>query len=275
MESTAQQLGLVDMTNDEYHAAPGTSSSHIKDVIDQSLLHYWYNHVRQDREPVQTEAFNFGTATHTAILEPDLLESTIVKAPAFNLRTKEGKTLRDDFAAEHAGKIVLVPEEYVAVLTIRDRVHTHPVAAGLLTGGRAEQSFFATDPETGELIKCRPDYLQSSGFAMIDVKSTKNAAPASFAKDCANYHYDISVPWYFDVLKALYGETPRHFVFLAVEKQPPYALGLYFAQPADIERARVAARRNFLRIIEARRANHWPDYGTSVEPLVMPGWVKR
>lgn len=263
------------MTNDEYHAARGTSSSHIKDVIEQSLLHYWYNHERPDREPVEKKAFDFGTATHTAVLEPDLLSQVIVEAPAFNLRTKEGKTLRDEFAAEHAGKIVLVPEEFEAVHKIRDRVHSHPVAAGLLTGGRAEQSFFATDPETGELIKCRPDYLHANGFAMIDVKSTKNAAPAAFGKDCANYHYDISVPWYFDVLHALYGATPDHFIFLAIEKEPPYAIGIYYAQPHDIERARTAARRNFLRIVDARRKNHWPDYAESVEPLVLPAWLKR
>lgn len=276
METTAQQLGLVQMTNDEYHSARGYSSSHIKTVIDQSLLHFWHEYENPDREPEEPkDDFDVGTAIHTAVLEPDLLESTIVKAPPFNLRTKEGKTLRAEFAEEHKGKVILVPDQYDAVLKVRDRVQFHPVASGLLTGGRSEQSFFTIDPETGELIKCRPDYLQASGFAMIDVKSTKDASPRAFAKDCANYHYDISVPWYFDVLKELYGETPQHFIFLAVEKEPPYAIGLYFQQPEDIQRARIAARYHFMRIVEAKRTNHWPDYGHDVQPLIMPVWAKR
>jgi exodeoxyribonuclease VIII len=267
--------GLVNMTNDEYHAAIGYSSSHIKDAIDLSLLHFWHMHENPNREPEEKDAYNFGQATHTAVLEPDLLTSTVVKAPPFNLRTKDGRAERDNFAEENAGKIILLPDEYESVLKIRDRVHAHPVVSGLLTGGKAEQSFFAIDNETGELIKCRPDYLHDNGFAMIDVKTTKNAAPSAFAKDAANYHYHVSPPWYFDVLETLYGETPEHFIFLALEKEPPYAMGLYFAQPADMERGRALARRQFLRIIEAKRANRWPDYAEEVLPLELPAWAKR
>ena len=83
------------------------------------------------------------------------------------------------------------------------------------------------------------------------------------------------MPWYFDVLDTLYGETPQHWVWLAVEKDPPYAIGIYFAQEHDIERARICARRHFLRLVEAKRNNYWPDYGATVEPLIMPAWAKR
>lgn len=269
-------IGLVQMSNDDYHAAPGYSSSHIKDAMGRSLLHFWYDHVRPDREPEEPKKhLDFGTATHTAILEPDLLDQACVESPSFNLKSPAGRAERDKFAEENAGRIVLTPDEFKAVLAIRDRVHTHPVVSGLLTGGKAEQSFFAIDPETGELVKCRPDYLQENGFAMIDVKSTKDAGPEAFGKDGGNYKYDISVPWYFDVLDYLYGEVPQHFIFLAIEKEPPYAMGLYYAKPKDIERARESARRNFARIINAKRTNHWPDYAEEVLPLDLPGWVKR
>lgn len=269
-------IGLVQMSNDDYHAAPGTSSSQIKEVIDKSLLHFWHNHINPDREPEERKKhFDFGTAAHAAILEPDLLDQVCAVSPPFNLRSPTGRAERDKFAEENPNKAILLPDEYQAVLTIRDRVHKHPVMSGLLTGGKAEQSFFAIDPETGELIKCRPDYLHDNGFAMIDVKTTRDAAPGAFGRDSANFAYDISVPWYFDVLDALYGEVPQHFIFLAIEPEPPYAGGLYFAQPHDIERARVAARRHFLRIVNARRTDYWPDYAEEVMPLVLPGWVRR
>lgn len=269
-------IGLVQMSNDAYHAAPGTSSSQIKAVMEKSLLHYWHRYINPDREPEEhKQEFDFGTAAHAAILEPDRLGEICIEMPSFNLRSPAGRAERDKFLEENPGKAALTADEMQAVRAIRDRVHTHPVASGLFTGGKAEQSFFATDPETGELIKCRPDYLHENGFAMIDVKTTRNAAPVEFAKDCANFGYDISVPWYLDVLDALYGEMPQHFIFVALEKEPPYAIGIYFAQPHDIQRARVAARRNFLRIVNAKRTNYWPDYAEEVRPLEMPGWVKR
>lgn len=269
-QPTIQQLGLVEMTSDEYHSAPGYSSSLIKDAMYQSLLHWWHAHVNPEREAVEKKEFDIGTATHTAILEPDLLDQQVIVSPPFNLRSSTARAERAKFVEENPGKIILLPDELEAVKKIRDRVHGHPVARGLLSGGKAEQSFFATDPETGELIKCRPDYLQASGFAMIDLKSTKNAAPGPFYWDSKKYHYDISVPWYFDVLDNLYGEVPQHWIWLAVEKEPPYAIGIYYALPEQIERARVQARETFMQILAAKRTNYWPDYGDIVRPLERP-----
>ena len=275
MEQHEQVYGQFDISSDDYHAAAGWSSTQIKDAIDASLLHWWHQYINPEREPEEAKHFDIGTATHTAILEPDRLSETVIKSPPYNLRSSTARAERDQFIAENPGKVVLLPEEYETVLRIRDRVHSHPIARGLLAGGRAELSYFGCDPETGETIKCRPDYMHDNGFAIIDLKSTKNAAPAAFAKDAANMHYDISVPWYLDVLDNLYGETPQHFIWLAVEKEPPYAIGIYYAQPADIDRARECARRNFMRLVNAKRTNQWPDYASEVLPLEMPGWVKR
>jgi PDDEXK-like domain of unknown function (DUF3799) len=275
-EAAEQLIGHVEISNDDYHAGPGISKSHLDVIAEKSPLHYWFKYLNPDREIEEpTDAMELGTAIHAAILEPDLFTSNFVVSPAFNMRTKDGKQMFADFRNENPGKQILTPDDFKVCLAIRDRVHTNPVAAGLLTGGKSEQSFFAKDPETGELIKCRFDYLQDGAGMALDVKSTRDASKRAFAKDAANLRYDIAVAWYFDVMKALYGEAPRHWVWLAVEKTPPYAVGIYFAKPDDIERARDEARRNFMTIVNCRQANYWPDYAESVEPLDMPGWLKR
>ena len=276
--TTHTPLGLVSMTNDQYHAAPGDSSTRIKALMETSLLHYWHQYERPDREPEEpSDDLIFGNATHCAVLEPDLFPATYVKSQPFNLRTNAGKAMAQEFAAECAAKnqIALLPDAYQACLAIRDRVHTHPLIKGLFTGGKAEQSFFAVDPETGELIKCRPDYLHDTGWALLDLKTTKDAHPRAFAKDVANLGYDISVPWYFDVLSTLYGEAPQNFIWVAVEKKPPFAMSVTFAKPEDIARARVTARHHYRRLIEARRTNVWSDYAVEVLPLDMPRWADR
>jgi hypothetical protein len=268
--------GKVDLTNDEYHASPGVSKSHLDVIAEQSPLHYWHRYINPNREPEEpSDALKLGTAIHSAILEPDLFTSAYVESPAYNMRTKEGKQLFADFVADNPGKSILSPDDMVTCLAIRDRIHTNPAIVGLLSGGRSEQSFYANDPETGELVKCRFDYLHDDMGMAIDVKSTRDASKTSFGKDVANLRYDIAPAWYFDVIKALYGESPKHWVWLCFEKTPPYAAGIYFAKPEDIERARVAARADFMKIVTCRYDDYWPDYAVSVEPLDMPAWVKR
>lgn len=271
---TTHQLGLVEMTNDEYHAGPGVSKSHL-DKINQSPLHYWHAYLNPDRvRAAPTPSMVLGTAIHTAVLEPDLLPAQFVRGEKFDRRTTAGKAAAAAFELEHAGKTVLEPDSYDAVLAVRDAVHRHPLAAGLLRGGQAEQSFFALDQETGELVKCRVDYFNPEAGMIVDLKSTGDASPAGFARSVANYRYHVQQPWYQDILKSLYGEAPPYWAFLAVETTPPYAIGVYFLEADDVALGRREARRDLRHIARCRAANHWPDYGTEAQELELPGWAR-
>lgn len=268
-------IGLVECTNDQYHRGPGISKSHLDSISGKSAKHYWQKYINPDRErTAPTPAMIIGSAIHSIILEPDLFPNEYVANPGIERRSNAGKAEYAAFEAEHKGKIILSDEDFQTCLAIRDAVHAHPLAAGLLTRGKAEQSFYAIDQETGELIKCRTDYLHDSGAMIVDVKSTEDASPDGFAKSAANFRYPVQTAWYHDVMDSAFGEHPEHWVFMAVEKKPPYAIGLYFAQREDVARARLAARRDFMRIVEARRADHWPDYGTEALPLALPAWWK-
>lgn len=276
MEQTTKKLGLVIETNDEYHShTESISKSHLDAIASGSPKHYWHRYVNPDRERQEpTAAMIMGTAVHTAVLEPDLFPSEVIESPGFDRRTKVGKAEYEAFQAAHKGRIVLAPEDYAKCLAIRDAVHMHQVAGGLLQGGQAEQSFYAIDAETGELIKCRTDYMHNSGAMIVDLKTTDDASPAGFGKSAANFRYPIQTAWYNGVLDAAFGEHPENWVFLAVEKNPPYAVGIYFMEPDMVARAEIAARRDFLRIVEHRRSGEWPDYGVTSMPLALPGWSK-
>src|SRR5690606_25250598 len=143
--------GLVSMTNDEYHAAPGISNSHLTD-ISRTPAYYYAKRLDPNREPEEvTEAKLIGTATHAAILEPDLFESRFVAAPeGIDRRTKADKEAYEAYKAEALGKVILPAKGYKKCLAMRDAVYRHPVAKKFLSHGQSEQTFFATDPETGE-----------------------------------------------------------------------------------------------------------------------------
>ena len=269
-------LGLVEFTNDQYHSGPGVSKSHLDAIAGASPLHYWAKYIDPNRERAEpTAAMIMGSAVHSAVLEPDLFPTEYVQAPTgINKRTNAGKEEYAAFERANANKTVLDPEDYATCLAVRDAVYRHPVASGLLTGGKAEQSFYAIDAETGELIKCRTDYMHDSGAMIVDLKTTEDASPDGFGKSAANFRYPIQTAWYNGVLDGCFGEHPDNWVFMALEKKPPFAIGIYFMEPDQVARAQIAARRDFMRIVEAKRANHWPDYGAVPLPLALPAWCR-
>lgn len=273
---TPHAVGIVLETNEQYHAGPGISKSHLDAASGKSMRHYWHRYLNPNREPEpQTPAKMMGTALHCAILEPDLFPTEVIESPGFDRRTKVGKAEWEAFQAQHQGKVILEPDDYATCLAMRDAVYSHPEAGPLMrAAGRSELSVYAIDAPTGELIKCRIDRLLDSGSMIIDLKTTDDASPTGFGKSAANYRYPVQTAWYQRVLDAAYGEHPNDWVFLAIEKEPPYALGLYFMEPEPVMRAAIAAQRDFERIVEHRRKGEWPDYGMTPQPLLLPSWSK-
>ncbi len=73
--------GLIDdMSNADYHAAPGISKSQLDAIAPEvggSPLNYWDQHVNPDREPREEKhCFAVGSGTHTLVLEPHDFERT-------------------------------------------------------------------------------------------------------------------------------------------------------------------------------------------------------
>lgn len=284
-------LGLVDMTNDAYHAGPGISKSHLDRIRSGSPLHYWHQYLNPEREPeVKTPDLIKGSAIHAAILQPDLAEELVIIGLPHDRRSKDNKQAWAEFELKHAGKFILKPDDHDEVLRIRDRVWSHPAAPGLLTRGSAEQSFFAMrdvpdgeggvliDNDTGEiiqeLVKCQTDFIRDDWDFIVDLKSTNDASEVGFGKSSANYRYPVQAAWYQDVLDAAFGRHPKNWVIIALEKDAPYAIGIYYFSEFDIARGRVAADRDFQRIAEHRRHNYWPDFGEKIKELNHPSWMK-
>jgi len=264
----------TNISNDDYHSGPGISKSHL-DEICVSPLHYWARYIDPDRQPERkTPALILGDAIDKAILEPDLVAQHFAVMPEVDGRTKEGKEVKALFMHENAGKTFLSPEEHKLIIACRDAVHRHPVAGGLLRGGQAQAAFYAIDPDTGELIKCKTDMLHNSGM-VVDLKTTEDASPDAFAGSLRKYRYFVQEPWYRDTIKLAVGEAPQRFVFVAVEKKWPHAIGVYFVPEEDVGRGRAVARRDLLRIHQHKQSNTWPDYGMTPVALPLPDWSRR
>lgn len=170
-------------------------------------------------------------------------------------------------------RTVLSQEQWDQLMAMRDSVMDHPAARALLTAkpGVAEQSVYWVDPVTGELCRCRPDFWRIDDI-IVDVKTTDDASPEGFAKSIANWRYDVQDPFYRDGIKIATGRDIRGFVFLAVEKKAPYAVGVYVLDPESIELGRLQYRADLNRYAECKAASQWPGYGDKIQTISLPKW---
>lgn len=261
------------LSNQDYHQAPGISKSQLDRAAKGFLA--W----RHPAE-ISSAALNFGTAFHLAILEPHLFEEQVAVTPeGIDRRTKIGKAEWAAFQEEAAGRIVLSPTEAEDLEKMKNRVLKHPKAVQLLRGGgRPEVSAFWKDSRTGLICKCRPDFVSESGV-LVDLKTTQDASPSGFARACAKFRYHVQAAWYSNGWQIASGNTPKAFVFVAVEKTPPYGVGVYILAPEALEQGWRVAHQNLQEIKEWMDAAHQWDwlenwgYSEEIQEINLPNWA--
>ena len=265
------------MDNATYHAHPAISKSHL-DKIARSPLHYWARYVDPKRiTPEPTPSMRLGSAVHTHVLELDKWDSEWAVAPAgIDRRTKAGKETWAQFQAVAAGKQALTAEEGESVHHMGRAVWGHPAAAMLLgMDGQAETTHMWRDAATGLQCKCRPDWLSADGKVVVDLKTTRDASPRGFRHSVMQYRYGVQAAWYQNGIAEATGIRPEAFIFIAVESEAPYGVGVYAAEAELIEHGWRQACRDLQRLAECREADRWPSYSDSIETLTLPDWAKK
>jgi len=258
---------IHDLPHDEYLAAAGLSSTGLRELL-RSPAHFVASRTAP-RKP--TEALVLGTAIHLGVLEPDRFASEVVERPKFDRRTKIGKADAETWDATNAGRIGLDADALADVRACVESVHAHPAAARLLADGRPEVSVLWADEDSGVACKARLDWWRDDGV-IVDLKTTDDASPTAFARTVARYGYHVQAAWYARAAAAL-GRPAPAFVFVAVEKTAPFAVGCYALDPEamDAGRARVA---DALSTYEwCARASVWPAYSTLIESISLPAWA--
>jgi exodeoxyribonuclease VIII len=206
-------------------------------------------------------------------LQPHLLESRYAPTKLDRRGTKAW-----DAAQEEAGARELLKEpDWIDCQRIRDAVHAHPVAGPLLAANvRFEESFYFRDPDTGILRRGRYDGLREDWRVLIDLKSTVCAQKDEFTGSVAKYKYHWQDVYYREGIEILRGWEPAAFVFLAVEKEPPFLLNAFEIDPEDLHRARISVRDNLDRYAECLRTDTWPGYPDTdkTQLLSLPHWAR-
>lgn len=264
--------GIYDISNDAYHNGPGISRTAIREFI-KSPFHYWYRYVRPDREPAtRTSDMEFGAAFHTLVLEPHLFTKTVAVSPmGLDRRRTADKAIWAQFEAESIGKTLLKGEDYQHMQNMANQLWSNPVARALIEGGQYERSIYYVEKNSGRLCKTRPDILRNNFIA--DLKTSDNASFNHFVRDLVTYGYHIQAGMSFDAAEAVLKTKLAEFIFIVVEKTPPYAVAIYPFDTESIDAGRRLYQNKLIQLNECEQNNVWPSYESRI--ITLPGWAQN
>lgn len=211
------------MTESEYRSHPSVSRSELWKLISEGPEKF--NYLRSNPQP-PTNALIFGQAFHMAVLQPEIYDDNFAAPPSCDRRTKAGKEVWSEFIALNKNKVLIPSEWQEQIMEMKNKLMSDSFVRQLLSGD-PEKPFFWTDNLTGEGCKCRADCVTEIGGAVyvVDLKTTENAATDKFMKKSIDYGYPLQAAMYCEGVKQATGRECS-FVFIAIEKTPPYAVNI-------------------------------------------------
>lgn len=265
--------GVYDLTMAQYRGQPADAMS--LSASDAILLgNYTPAHLKaswaEEAEDDGSSASDFGTLIHTMILEPHLAPGAVVVVNADDWRKKDAQEARN--AAREAGKLPVLAKDYDRAAMAVLAVARHPLATALLKDGKAEQSWFAKDKDTGLYRKARPDFY-TSGRVLVDIKTVASAHPDFLQRRVYDGGWFQQAPFHCDVAERVEGSPVRGYCWLIVEQKPPHAVVV--RRPTDTilmhgDRLNKAAWATFAKCV---KTDQWPAWEETLEDLALPTYA--
>lgn len=269
------------LTYDEYAAIPAVSHSFLVDMYKKSPKHAQYIAAMGGRD--DTKALMFGRAIHLALLEPAKWDDEVMAIPELNRRTSEGKTAWANFQRKSAGRIILEADEMSRVKEIAHAILEHEAARELFKNkGTNEMSMVWIDRATG--VKCKGRVDRWTTFervpCLMDLKTTRDCGERAFQRSITDYGYNLQAAFYLMGAETLQprpsGTSQRVFMWLAVESDGPFDLGVIRATSMMIEHGVIQLRQLLKTYKECRESKVWPGkHGQGVTEIDNPEWVYK
>lgn len=255
------------MSSIDYHGSPGLSFTALKEFL-RSPAHYKAYH-EEDEE--QTDSQKLGSAFHALILEPEVFKKTYVHIGG-PMNRNPFKAEAD--AAKAEGMVPIGDSMWKQIMGMGEAVMQHPEAAGMLKAGKKEVAFFAEDPDSGVLIKCKADIWMPELCIVGDPKSCSDARADVFIRtQLMKLRYDVQSAFYLKVISLATGIKHSEHVHICVETAAPHGVMLHALDDASLERSELTVRGGLLKFAECMKQNFWPGLPTGINPIAIPSWA--
>lgn len=277
---------------EDYHKALGVSQSMLREMDPPARLPAYLATPKR-----VTELMVMGTLAHHMILEPEkplpkiVIQPETYPAPPDSSLVKSKKVSTGDpiewnnnskyckrwYAEAHEqGLIVLTDDRRDSLLGMVKSVSNHPAARQLLTNCETEVSIFLDwSRGAGTLLRKGRMDIVPFGNVLADIKTCDDASPDEFSKKLGD-GYAQQAAFYLDLWnEAMPHDQREGFVFIAVERRPPYLVACYVVDPTDIQVGRFVNQQRMAAYLECSKAGYWPGFSTNFESLSMPSWARR
>lgn len=259
------------LTDEQYDAREGVRKSDL-DLMAISPLHY---HTQRAARREDTASTRFGRLFHCYCLEPDLVKDRFYVTPEINRRTNAGK---DEWASLQAmaadeGLTLVSKEDMDVAYAMSESLRDNRIYVRLIKDAMIETSFFSEDPDTGLMRKARPDIFNPRDMVIVDLKTTQSAIPWEFSASAYKYRYYVQDPYYSDIVATVTHEAIRGFLFIAVEKEPPYPVGLFSLDERAVDFGTQAWKRELATLKRCQETDSWPGYDPKIKVLPLPRYA--
>lgn len=251
--------------HNDYESIKALNYSGAKILLSKSPSHYqsWLVEEKKD-----TPALQMGRLVHLQALQPEVYAERVSVAPDVDRRTKDGKAMWEAFQAG------LKPGQEAVAQDIHEEVTRISKAARAaidsLNLSNISTEFCFQGKFGNADIKGRPDIVATDSNGdrvVVDLKTTADASPVSFAKDVANFKYHLQAAWYMHLT------TATKFIIIAQEKDLPTANRVYTLDEAAVEEGKRLMHEACDLYAQCVAFNAWPSYTKEVTALSLPKWA--
>lgn len=262
------------MTEKEYREHPAISRSELFKISESPEKFKYY----QEHPEEPTPSLIFGQLFHAMALQPETVNDLFAFAPNVDRRTKAGKEAFSEFEAQAEGKTIVTVDMVEQATAMCEALNKNEFVKKLLKGEK-EKPFFWVDEMTGEECKCRTDCLSDVGenLIVVDLKTADSAETESFMRSAIKYGYDFQSAMYNEGVKANTGREPM-FVFIVIEKKPPYAINILQADKLLIRRGYDLFRELIGTYHDCKQTNNWYGYlgkFNQINNLALPAYLAK
>lgn len=249
---------------DHYDRIERVSFSTLK-LMRYSPAHYHHNLVNPVKD---TDAKKVGRVVHLAIFEPERFRNCVAK---WDGGTRRGKDW-DAFREKNEGRELLTEAEHDRCIAIQNAVRADKVAQALVARGRGEVTLLWTIVVGGAKIKCKGRIDFDALEAIVDAKTTKDAEPAAFGRQCHDLSYVAQAAWYVDGYSLATG-VRKPYKIVAVENEAPHVVQVYRVPDELLDLGRETYLGWLDKLTYCRSQNYWPGYAEGELDLSLPPWA--
>lgn len=261
-----------EQSDPSYRSDPAHAQSHVKHIL-KSPAHY---QAAKQRKFSPTLTMQIGSALHCLLLEgqEQFEKDYILKPEGISLSTTKGK----EWKASIGKKTILSQTDQYASW---DAVH------GMAESLKRLEWFNASHPEyrkynelslywdaDGLSCKCRLDrlILESNRALILDLKTTDSVESSSFLKKViGDMNYLFQSSWYTEGTEAVF-DLPATFVFVGVERTPPYEVKIFEVDSDAIIEGREQTKTARKLLVRCLKEKAWGAPEIKSEVLSLPPW---